>query len=65
MLRDFQNRSAQAVQLMTGYEANLRQLLDDEDHFYFLLVVLLGKHFYKAQLDWVEEAVQLLKCYKD
>ena len=60
-IQEFRERSAQNLQLMIQYAENLQQVLHEEGHLYFLLAVLLGKHFYRAQLDWVDEAIQLLE----
>ncbi len=57
----FRARSVQNLQFMKQYAENLCQELHEEDHLYFLLAVLLGQHFYQAQLDWVDETIQLLE----
>jgi DNA-binding PadR family transcriptional regulator len=63
-IADFRSRNSESLQLLTQFENNLKGVLpEDQDHLYFLLTVLFGKHVYQAYLDWAEEADQMIANY--
>ena len=48
--------------LLQAFENNLRQVLEeDEDHFFFLLTVLMGKKISEAQVEWADTVTKLLR----
>ncbi|HCL55507.1 MAG TPA: PadR family transcriptional regulator [Spirochaetia bacterium] len=64
-LQDFSKRNETNLNMMGHYEKQLKSaLLENDDHTYFLLTVLLGKKIYQAQIDWAEESIQILNDLK-
>ena len=60
-LEEFRAQTIERIQLMTLYEENLRNVLEqNDDHLYFLLIVLFGKRWYQTQAEWIDEAMQML-----
>ena len=61
MIENFKNRSADNLNRMQGFKANLEGVIkQSDDHLYFYLTVLFGEHIYKAYTEWADEAKELL-----
>ena len=60
-ISDFRSANVQNHKTMAEYESNLRKVLNiSDDHLYYLLTVLFGKHLYQAYINWADEATALL-----
>ena len=60
-IREFRERHAQNLAMITLFEGNLLEVLDSEpDHLNYYLTTLFGEHVYKAYLAWADEALRLL-----
>jgi DNA-binding PadR family transcriptional regulator len=61
MIDNFKNRSMDNLKNITGFKANLEEVLkQSDDHLYFYLTVLFGEHIYRAYSEWADEARELL-----
>lgn len=57
----FEINTKQELYKLQMYEKNLRRVLDEEDHKYFLMTVMFGIETYKAYLKWCDDARKLLE----
>ncbi|MCX8129465.1 MAG: PadR family transcriptional regulator [Clostridia bacterium] len=63
---EFRKKYEKNLAHMDNFEASLINApSQEEDHFYYLLTVLFGKHVYKAYVSWADEAVKLLNNHKE
>lgn len=61
-IMEFRTRNEEKLKMMELFSENLKQVLqDNRDHYYYYLTVLFGKHTYKANIDWADKAVKILK----
>lgn len=61
-IMEFRARNQEKLKMMELFSENLKKVLpDSRDHYYYYLTVLFGKHTYKANIDWADEAVEILK----
>ena len=61
-IQEFRARSAKNLEMMTLFEENLIESLSwNNDHFYMLLTVLLGKSTFKASIEWADTAIKMLE----
>lgn len=57
----FRSTSQINLQRIELYEKNLKKhLTESDDHFFYLLTVLFGKHLFQAYIQWADEASDLL-----
>jgi len=61
-LQAFKERHVKNMEMMEQYGRNLQQVMDrEEDHLFYYLTVLFGKHIYAAYLEWADEALAILE----
>ena len=61
-IQEFKARNAKNLEIMTLFEENLKESLSwNNDHFYMLLTVLLGKSTFKASIEWADTAIKMLE----
>lgn len=64
-IMDFHNKSEKQLNIMDRSSQSLLETINQsDDHFYYYLTVLFGKHIYQAYIDWAKEAEMLLKNKK-
>jgi PadR family transcriptional regulator AphA len=61
-IKEFEQRNQQFLTLLTGFEKQLRTIMDEsEDHPFILLTILFGQYITRAQLDWAKMTKQTLQ----
>jgi DNA-binding PadR family transcriptional regulator len=61
-IQEFRARNAKNLEVMTLFEENLKESLSwNNDNFYMLLTVLLGKNTFKASIEWADTAIKMLE----
>lgn len=64
-IKKFSETRSKGIIKLEHFEKELfRVLSEDEDHIYFMIVVLFGIYSYNAQRKWSEMAIELLKEIK-
>jgi len=59
---EFRARNAEKLKMMGLFTESLIKVLpENKDHYYYYLTVQLGKYTYKANLDWADEAINILE----
>jgi DNA-binding PadR family transcriptional regulator len=65
LIKDFKDKSAKDLNILTMYKEQLSKVLDtDEDHIYYYLTVIFGEKIYRAYQEWAGEAEELLSKMK-
>ena len=60
-IKNFRARYAKEIETLDCYERDLERVLaQDEDHLYYYLTLLFGRHVFRAYLSWADEAISLL-----
>jgi DNA-binding PadR family transcriptional regulator len=61
-IQEFKARNVKNLEMMTLFEESLKESLSwNNDHFYMLLTVLLGKNVFKASVEWADTAAKMLE----
>lgn len=60
-IQRFEDKIKSELSMLQMYEDNLRRVLDEEDHKYYLLTVMFGIETYKGYLKWCNDARKLLE----
>jgi DNA-binding PadR family transcriptional regulator len=61
----FKQRIEATLEQCDAFESTLKNVLhESKDHSFYLLTIQFGQHITKAQLDWADQALDMLKTMK-